>query len=103
MLFRSPAVVNVNVGVGSLVAPLGPPVIATVGATVSTVKARLALPWLPAVSVTVTVKVWAPSPSAPVANGEVHAAGALASTCACNFEPAFQLVPRAAEPWSDLS
>jgi hypothetical protein len=52
-----PPVVNPNVGVLSLVGPLGPDVIETVGATVSTEKARVADPLFPTASVTVTVNV----------------------------------------------
>ena len=56
---------NANVGVASFVRPAGPPVMATVGATVSTVKLRLAgvASTLPAASVARTSKVCAPSAS----------------------------------------
>src|SRR5262252_1336898 len=78
-----PPVVNVKVGVGSLVRPVGPPVIATVGGVASTVKARLADAVLPAASVAVTVKVCAPSASAVVVKGEAHAAAAPPSSAHC--------------------
>jgi hypothetical protein len=54
VLVGEPPVVNVNVGVESFVAPVGPPVIVTVGAAVSTVNIRLADAVFPAASVTVT-------------------------------------------------
>jgi len=70
-----PAVVNVKLGVVTLVAPVGPPVIVTVGATVSVVHVNVAAaPWLPNGSVARTRNVWAPSLTAGPVNGDVHAA-----------------------------
>src|SRR5256885_1622430 len=57
----APPVANVKVGVGLEVGPVGPPVIVTVGATVSIVKPRVALLALPAASVTRTSNVCAAS------------------------------------------
>jgi hypothetical protein len=75
-----PAVVNVNRGAGSFVGPVGPPVIVTVGACVSTTQVAVALPTLPAVSVAWTVNVWLPSAIPVSASGEVHAANAPPSS-----------------------
>jgi len=58
-----PPVVNVKAGVGSLVSPLGPPVIDTVGGVPSTMKSRDALVELPAASVTMTSNLRGPSAS----------------------------------------
>src|SRR5262245_5342719 len=80
MTVGASVVVNVHVGVASFVGPFGPPVIVTVGCTVSTLNVALALAVLPAASVTRTVNVCAPSPSVEVVCGDVHDANAAAST-----------------------
>jgi hypothetical protein len=80
VLVGAPAVVNVTVGVESLLVAAGWPVIATVGATVSTVNELVeALLELPAPSLTRTVTECAPSATVG-ANGELHAANAPASS-----------------------
>ena len=73
---------NVNVGVLSLVAPAGPPVIVVSGAAVSIVNERLAGvgSTLPAASIACTSNVCAPSVSAAVVNGELHVVKASVST-----------------------
>src|SRR6185437_6971933 len=78
-----PAVVNVKVGVLSLVKPVGPPVIVTVGATVSSENARLAVPTLPAASIARTSNSWAPSPSAAGVNDALHATQPVPSIAHC--------------------
>ena len=85
--------VNENVGVESLVVPVGPAVMVVSGGVVSevsTVNARLAgvASVLPAASVARTSKVCAPRLNAPVVNGDVHGANAAASTRHSNVEPA---------------
>ncbi len=82
--------VNENVGVLSLVVPLGPAVIVVSGGVVSTLNARLAGVGsvLPAVSVARTSNVCAPSASAAVVNGVVQAANAPASTRHWKVDPA---------------
>src|SRR5918996_2295943 len=66
---------NPNVGVESLVNPVGPESIVVCGAAVSTVIARLAAaPVLPAASVARTSNVWAPSDSAAVVCVDVQGA-----------------------------
>src|SRR5918992_5132135 len=80
---------NPNVGVESLVRPVGPESIVVCGAAVSTVNARLAAaPVLPAASVARTSNVCAPSDNAPVVCGEVQAAKAAASTRHWKLAPA---------------
>src|SRR5262245_7435546 len=76
----APPVVNVSVAVVELVAAGGPPVIVTVGGTVSIVQVNVAVDALPTGSDARTVKLWLPSARAPVANPGVHAASAPAST-----------------------
>ena len=75
-----PVDVNPKVGVLSFVGPEGPVVIATRGSSVSTVKLRVSVFWLPAVSLTRTVNVCEPSGRALELNGDVQAANAAAST-----------------------
>ena len=74
--------VNENVGVESVVVPVGPDVMVVSGAVVSTVKARLAgeASTLPAASIARTSNVCGPSLSADVVNGVVQAAKVPAST-----------------------
>jgi transposase InsO family protein len=80
------SLVNVKVGVASLVGLLGPPVIVTVGATVSTVHDRCAgvASTFPAASVARTRNVCGPCPSALSARGEVHATNAATSRLLTN-------------------
>src|SRR5262249_12306880 len=69
-----PVTVNVKVGVVLNVVPLGPPVIVTTGATVSTVIDAVAVPWLPAASLASTANVCVPSVSgAETVNVPAHA------------------------------
>ena len=74
-----------NVGVESLVGPLGPEVNDVSGASVSTVKLRVAGLWsvFPAASVARTSKVWAPSARTAVVTGETQPAKAAPSTEHC--------------------
>jgi hypothetical protein len=78
-----------NVGVESLVGPLGPEVNDVSGASVSTVKLRVAGLWsvFPAASVARTSKVWAPSASTAVVTGETQPAKAAPSTEHSKVEP----------------
>ena len=73
--------VNVNVGVLSLVNPVGPPVIVVSGTTESTVNVRLAGvgSMLPAVSMARSSKVCSPSVRTTSSTGETHAANGLSS------------------------
>ena len=75
---------NANVGVESLVGPLGPESIVVSGAVASTENERVAgVPsTLPAASVAWTAKVCAPSPSAAVVCGDVQLANAPPSSAA---------------------
>ena len=63
-----------------ITSPGGTVKIGGAGATVSTVKLRVAEPALPAASVLVTVTEFRPWPSVGVVNGELQAAAALPST-----------------------
>src|SRR6476660_4274631 len=85
-----PAVVNVKVGVLTLVRPLGPPVITTVGAVASTVKPRVASAVLPAASIACTSNACAPSASAAGVNDPAQGAKAPVSMRHCTVvgEPA---------------
>jgi len=76
----APAVLNANGGFCTFVGPLGPLVIVTVGATVSTRIVRLSLFVLFAASETWTVNVCEPSTSAADWNGDVQVANAPLST-----------------------
>src|SRR5262245_63786825 len=71
--------VNVNVADALFDGLFGAPVIVTAGGTVSTENDRVALPVLPAASVTRTSNTCAPSASAAVVNGDAHAANAAPS------------------------
>ena len=73
---------KLNVGVGSLVAPLGPPVIVVLGGVVSTVKEREAGVGsvCPARSIACTANECWPSGSEFSVSGEVHPANGPPST-----------------------
>ena len=81
--------VNENVGVLSVVVPVGPAVIVVSGGVVSTVNDRLAGVGsvLPAASVARTSNVCAPSASTAVVNGVLHEPQAPPSTRHANVEP----------------
>jgi hypothetical protein len=73
--------VNGNAGLESVVTPSGPPVTPAAGGAVSTTNARtVSALSLPAVSITFTRSVWAPSASAGSVSGEAQPASAVPSS-----------------------